>query len=778
MKKIYSAFLTVIFVSACGGGGGGGGGGGSTPPPPATPPPSISISSDITSGSTGDSITISWSSSNASSCTASGAWEGSKPTSGDEVVPLNSAGNNTFNLSCSGGGGSASESVVIFAFDLGLKTDPISTDEDTAFTGSIKANPNQSLATPLQYTITENPQKGLLDLSPEAEIIYTPYANLNGADSFTYEVYSADKDMTKTITITIDIISVNDPPVMTYEAEPTFSRDTMIFDNSVSFRVNVIDVDNGIEEIQFLSTINGNNTPISFALDEGDNSNGAGTLVMDVNVGIGGLYNTELIATDGDDVSMLAFETWYVGSREVVTIQQDDDPEDGFGVGGGAKTPKDYNVYYLIGGKDEFETIGQTKYLFIGDSLNGESDIDLYRRALIASINKVRDSDSGEFFKEDYFTVVSAEPVNPDGTSPTGIRTGCYDFDESVYCIGDMDTSIFDVFLPDNTLVSTLTRVQGRGVNLGNRNIQRIREDDPERTRNTLMHELGHAHGFMGDEYRSDDDRDVSAYADLNINTSTQSTATLVKWSHHFEDNFNILGRDVVVCYNYADGTIADWDNTGVVVEDCGCFANEWNENGGFVRKNPECNKVGHFEGNYYGLYDNFRPNFCNIMDSCSSGGYGAVNSEGFAVGSLQNQGFYDPGDASSIADDQGQVTGWRINLNVQYNPEKITVKWYVNGVEDPSKENSMSVTFNRPSDNSIQIYTYKGVDLSGTIIAEDDPLDKWDFYRGLMQSDWYWVDENGNSTRDPVDAVREEYKYGYMYGPVGGSWGVNWARW
>ena len=38
--------------------------------------------------------------------------------------------------------------------------------------------------------------------------------------------------------------------------------------------------------------------------------------------------------------------------------------------------------------------------------------------------------------------LVSAEPVTPDGTSPVGVRTGCYDFDEDVYCIGDMDTAI------------------------------------------------------------------------------------------------------------------------------------------------------------------------------------------------------------------------------------------------------------------------------------------------------------------------------------------------
>ena len=64
------------------------------------------------------------------------------------------------------------------------------------------------------------------------------------------------------------------------------------------------------------------------------------------------------------------------------------------------------------------------------DSLNGESDINLYRRALIASVNKLNSSDAAEFFSDDYFTVVSAEPVNPDGSTPVGIRTGCYDFDE------------------------------------------------------------------------------------------------------------------------------------------------------------------------------------------------------------------------------------------------------------------------------------------------------------------------------------------------------------
>ena len=40
------------------------------------------------------------------------------------------------------------------------------------------------------------------------------------------------------------------------------------------------------------------------------------------------------------------------------------------------------------------------------------------------------------------------------------------------------------------------------------------------------MHELGHAHGYMGDEYRTDDDRDVSSQAELNVNTTTESDST------------------------------------------------------------------------------------------------------------------------------------------------------------------------------------------------------------------------------------------------------------
>ena len=55
------------------------------------------------------------------------------------------------------------------------------------------------------------------------------------------------------------------------------------------------------------------------------------------------------------------------------------------------------------------------------------------------------------------------------------------------------------------------------------------------------MHELGHAHGYMGDEYRSDE-RDVTDNG-YNVNTTTQADVSLLKWNHHISDHLNVLGK-------------------------------------------------------------------------------------------------------------------------------------------------------------------------------------------------------------------------------------------
>lgn len=59
------------------------------------------------------SFTITWSSANADSCSATGAWSGSKPTSGSQSFSNVSTGIYNFGLLCTGPGGSAYNSVTV-----------------------------------------------------------------------------------------------------------------------------------------------------------------------------------------------------------------------------------------------------------------------------------------------------------------------------------------------------------------------------------------------------------------------------------------------------------------------------------------------------------------------------------------------------------------------------------------------------------------------------------------------------------------------------------------
>ncbi len=684
--------------------------------------------------------------------------------------------------SCGGGGGGGAPAVP-FAITLGLTS--FSVNEDGSYTGSISATANE--VTTLTYQITSPITSGTFSLNEaNGAIIYTPQADFNGTDQFSYSVTASQKSVTNTATVDITVVAVNDSPVFEFETPTSLSKDDMLFDSDQTFRVKVSDVDNTLDELTYDLFVGDQSIPAVFTLDTGENTNGSGSLAVDISqLTTAGLYTASIRAYDGTIRGSSLFETWFVSNKTTVTINQDDDPEDGYN--GGAKTPTDYYVYYLSGNPT---SMGASKYLFIADSLDGQDDIDLYRRALIASINKLNDSDASEFFSSDYFTVVSAEPVVPDGTSPVGVRTGCYDFDEDIYCISSMDTAIFDVLLPDNLLVSTLTRVDGRGVNQGNRNIQRVTANNPERTKHTLMHELGHAHGYMGDEYRSDE-RDVTD-SGYNVNTTTQSDVSLLKWNHHIEDVSSVLGKDIKVCYNVGDGRIYDRDtNEYVAGDDCGCLANNWGalntttNDYPFLGKNPECGKVGLYEGNYYGSFDNYRPTYCSVMDSCTSGGYGKVNVEGFAVASIQNQGFnvYDA-DINFTTDDAGDAyTGIRLTVNAVYDTSKITLKWYADGVEDTSKQDQKTVTFDKPATGAIVYYTAKAVDLTGTISAPDDVLDRTDFYEGAFES--YLVGCSGYVSGDgcdydyePSSSTYSDYDFLYWNGPLGFTWGQNWTKW
>ena len=105
--------LSIFLISACGGGGGGsssdsnGGSGSSTNLPVID-----SFSADQTSIIVGNSITLSWSTSYATTCIASGSWGGAKATSGSETFLMSNRGTFEYFLVCSNSRGSSSQKSV------------------------------------------------------------------------------------------------------------------------------------------------------------------------------------------------------------------------------------------------------------------------------------------------------------------------------------------------------------------------------------------------------------------------------------------------------------------------------------------------------------------------------------------------------------------------------------------------------------------------------------------------------------------------------------------
>ena len=671
-----------------------------------------------------------------------------------------------FITSCGGGGGGGGAPVVPFA--LNLASSSFSVDEDTVFSGSIAANANEVVT--LSYTLDSTTSNGFLSFGMDASITYEPNDNYFGQDEFTYTVTAVEKNISKTSTVLITINPINDGPEILMVSKENLDKHNLIFEQNPSFDVNFADVDNSLEDFIFSASVGDIEIPSIFT----STSEGTGNIQLDLsNITTAGLLNVELSISDGSLSASDEFNTWIIADKRIVTVAQDDDKSDGFD--SGSTTDKQYYLYYLVGGDS---SIGRTDYLFVADSLDdvtnesGDSDVDRFRQALLSSINSLNDSEISSFF-QGYFDIIVAEPVSPDGTSLASIETGCYDWDENVYCIGsgDINTRVFDDLYENNTLISVLTTISGRGVNLGNTNIQPI----GDRTSYILMHELGHAHGEMGDEYLTNDDRDVSAFADRNVNTTTQSDPSLVKWKHHIDDLTNVAGKNFKVCYNWSDGSVGLYDDEDVTT--CDCLYNIYDANGNRTGRNPECNQVGLFEGNYYGEFDNYRPKFLTIMET-NTDQYGEVNAEGFAIGSIENQGFVD-GDSVGFTTDQttNSRNAFEISLDVAYDTNKLRLKWYIDGVEDTSKQDITTVQFDRPSDNSIKVYTWRVEDLSGVVFAPDDVTSTEDFYEGLFNGSFWWYSyDTERWSRNPSD--KSQYDYGYVNGPMGGTWGINWEKW
>ena len=141
--RLPGLFITLM-LAACGGSGYGGGSMGT----PLTPTVMISIAP--TTITLGQSATLTWSTMNASACTASSGWTGNESTSGTQTVTPTASGNVTYTLMCtapsggmySGGGGGQGTMSTMLAINPASAFSFTTLVSDSAGVGALVVDPN------------------------------------------------------------------------------------------------------------------------------------------------------------------------------------------------------------------------------------------------------------------------------------------------------------------------------------------------------------------------------------------------------------------------------------------------------------------------------------------------------------------------------------------------------------------------------------------------------------------------------------------------------------
>ncbi|MBU0595009.1 MAG: retention module-containing protein, partial [Gammaproteobacteria bacterium] len=110
--------------------------------------------------------------------------------------------------------------------------------EDTPLNGSLAANDTPSRDSGNIWSLETGAEHGVVVVRPDGSFVYTPNANYNGQDGFSYRITDANGDVS-TATVTIDVASVNDEPLarndlgsMKQDTPLSFSAGTLLGNDS------------------------------------------------------------------------------------------------------------------------------------------------------------------------------------------------------------------------------------------------------------------------------------------------------------------------------------------------------------------------------------------------------------------------------------------------------------------------------------------------------------------------------------------------------------------
>ncbi|HEY7689037.1 MAG TPA: cadherin-like domain-containing protein, partial [Dongiaceae bacterium] len=123
-----------------------------------------------------------------------------------------------------GSGGTATATVTVTVNPVNdapvAVDDAVATDEDVAVSGSVLGNDSDPDGDLLTAALIDGPANGALQLNADGTYTYTPNANFNGLDKFTYVANDGAAD-SKVATVLIAVLPVNDPPVAADDADAT-----------------------------------------------------------------------------------------------------------------------------------------------------------------------------------------------------------------------------------------------------------------------------------------------------------------------------------------------------------------------------------------------------------------------------------------------------------------------------------------------------------------------------------------------------------------------------
>lgn len=176
--------------------------------------------------------------------------------------------------------------------------------EDTPATFNVLANDTGIIDTPLTLTIVAQPANGTLAIlnngTATPTVRYTPNANFNGADSFTYTVTDANAETSNVATVNITVTPVNDPPVAVNDAYST-PKNVALNQAAPGVLANDTDIDNTLAQLTAVIVAQPTNGTVVLNAD--------GSFVYTPNVNFAGTDTFTYRANDGQANSNTATVT-------------------------------------------------------------------------------------------------------------------------------------------------------------------------------------------------------------------------------------------------------------------------------------------------------------------------------------------------------------------------------------------------------------------------------------------------------------------------------------